>query len=57
MIPAMKNLNLLQKKWYFIYSQTAKGKYKQNNSTKFETESIKSSIYFSYRRYNCRCKQ
>ena len=32
------------KKWYFIDSQTAKGKYNQNNSIKFETESIKLSL-------------
>ena len=44
MILAMKNLNLLQKKWYVIDSQTTKGKYNQNNSIKFETESIKSSL-------------
>ena len=28
------------KKWYVIESQTAKDKYNQNNSIKFETESI-----------------
>ena len=44
MIQAMNNLNLLQKKWYVIDSQTAKNKYNQNNSIKFETESIKSSL-------------
>ena len=32
------------KKWYLIGSQTAKDKYNQNNSIKFETESIKSSL-------------
>ena len=32
------------KKWYVIDSQTAKDKYSQNNSIKFETESIKSSL-------------
>ena len=32
------------KKWYVIDSQTAKDKYNQNNSIKFETESIKSSL-------------
>ena len=32
------------KKWYVIDSQTAKGKHNQNNSIKFETESIKSSL-------------
>ena len=41
---AINNLNLLQK-WYIINSQTAKSKYGQNNSIKFETESIKSSLY------------
>ena len=40
----MKNLNLLQKNWDVIYSQTAKDKYNQNKSIKFETESIKSSL-------------
>ena len=29
----MKNLNLLQRKWYAIDSQTAKDKYNPNNST------------------------
>ena len=32
------------KKWYVINNQTAKGKYDQNNSVKFETEIIKSSL-------------
>ena len=32
------------KKWYVINSQTTKGKNNQNNSIKFETESIKSSL-------------
>ena len=32
------------KKWCVIDSQTAKGKYDQNNSIKFETKSIKSSL-------------
>ena len=32
------------KKWYVIDSQTAKGKYNQNSSVKFETESIKPSL-------------
>ena len=40
----LKNLNLLQKKWYVIDSQTAKGKYNQSNSIKFESEIIKSSL-------------
>ena len=32
------------KKWYIRESQIAKHKYNQNNSIKFETESIKSSL-------------
>ena len=32
-----------KKKWYDIGSQTAKGKFKQGDTIKFETESIKSS--------------
>ena len=32
------------KKWYVIDSQTTKGKYKQGNTIKFETETIKSSL-------------
>ena len=32
------------KKWYVINSQTTKGKYKQGDSIKFETETIKSSL-------------
>ena len=43
MIQLMTNLNLLQK-WHDIGSQTAKGKYDQSNSIKFETESIKLSL-------------
>ena len=35
------------KMWYIIVTQTAKGKYNQNKSNKFETESIKSSLYYS----------
>ena len=31
-------------KWYVIDTQTAKGKYKQDDTIKFETESIKSSF-------------
>ena len=42
MIQAIKSLNLLQ--WCVIDSQTAQDKYNQNNSIKFETESIKSSL-------------
>ena len=32
------------KKWYFIDSQTTKGKYKQGDTIKFEIETIKSSL-------------
>ena len=32
------------KKWYVIDSQMTKGKYKQGDTIKFETESIKSSL-------------
>ena len=50
-----KNINLLNdssneeskfatKKWYVIDSQTTKGKYKQGDNIKFETETIKSSL-------------
>ena len=48
MIQVMKNLILLQKKRYVIDSQTAKGKYKQGDIMKFETESIKSSLSDGY---------
>ena len=36
------------KKWYAIDSQTTKGKYKESDAIKFETETIKSSlcVYF-----------
>ena len=34
-----------RKKRYVIDSQTAKGKYKQRDTVKFETETIKSSLY------------
>ena len=33
------------KKWYVIDSQTTKGKYKQGDTIKFETETIKSSLF------------
>ena len=36
------------KKLYVIDSQTAKDKYNQNNSIKFETESIKPSLCINY---------
>ena len=32
------------KKWYVIDSQTTKGKYKQGDTIKFETKTIKSSL-------------
>ena len=32
------------KKWYVIDSQTTKGKYKQGDTTRFEIETIKSSL-------------
>ena len=32
------------KKWYVIDSQTTKGRYKQDDTIKFETETIKSSL-------------
>ena len=32
--------NFATKKWYVIDSQTAKGKYKQGDTMKFETKSI-----------------
>ena len=35
---------LATKKWYVIDSQTTKGKYKQGDTIKFETETIKSSL-------------
>ena len=47
MIQLMRNLNL-QQRWYKRDTQTAKGKYDQNNSIKFETESIKSSLFDYY---------
>ena len=43
MIQLMRNLNLRQR-WYKRDTQMAKGKYDQNNSIKFEIESIKSSL-------------
>ena len=44
MIQAMKRQNLLQKSGV-IDSQTTKGKYKQGDYIKFETETIKSSLW------------
>ena len=35
---------MLKQKWYVIGSQTTKGKYKQGDVIKFETETIKSSL-------------
>ena len=40
--------NFATKKWYVIDSQTAKGKYKQGDIMKLETESIKSSLSDGY---------
>ena len=39
-----KESKFTAKKWYVIDSQTAKDKYNPNNSTKFERETIKSSL-------------
>ena len=39
-----EELKLATKKWYATDSQTAKDKYNENNSIKFETESIKSNL-------------
>ena len=44
MIQGMKSQNLIQKKWYVIDSQTTKGKYKEDDTIKFQTETIKSSL-------------
>ena len=44
MIQAMKSQNLQQKSGV-IDSQTTKGKYKQSDTIKFETETIKSSLF------------
>ena len=43
MIQAMKSRNLL-KNVYVIDSQTTKGKHKQGDVIKFETETVKSSL-------------
>ena len=43
MIQAMKSQNLLQK-WYVIDSQTTEGKYKQGDTIKFETKTMKSNL-------------
>ena len=37
-------IKICWKKWYVIDSQTTKGKYKQSDTIKFETETIKSSL-------------
>ena len=39
-----KDSKFATKKWYVIDSQTTKGKYKQDDVIKFETETIKSSL-------------
>ena len=40
-----KESKFATKKWYVIYSQTTKGKYKQGNTIRFKTETTKSSLY------------
>ena len=40
-----KESKFATKKWYVIYSQTTKGKCKQGNTIRFETETTKSSLY------------
>ena len=52
------------KNWYIIDSQTTNGKYKQVDTIKCETETIKSSLcdysdafIFSYRKYYSRGQQ
>ena len=44
MIPAMKSQNLLQKSGTSQTVKQKKGKYKQGDTIKFETETIKSSL-------------
>ena len=39
-----KESKFATKNWYIIDSQTTKGKYKQGDNIKFETETIKSSL-------------
>ena len=39
-----KESQFATKKWYVIDSQITKGKYKQGDTIKFETETIKSSL-------------
>ena len=39
-----EELKFATKKWYVIDSQTTKGKYKQDDTIKFETKTIKSSL-------------
>ena len=39
-----EELKFATKKWYVIDSQTTRGKYKQGDTTKFETETIESSL-------------
>ena len=40
-----KESKFATKKWYVIDSETTKGKYKQGDTIKFETGTIKSSLY------------
>ena len=42
--PSNEEFTFATNKWYVIDSQTAKDKYNQNNSIKFETEIIKASL-------------
>ena len=44
-ISSNRESNVARKKWYVIDSQTAKDKNNQYNSNKFETKSIKSSLF------------
>ena len=38
--------NFATKKWYVIDSQTTKVKYRPGDTIKFETETIKSSLFY-----------
>ena len=40
-----KESKFVTKEWYVINSQTTKGKYEQGVTIKFETKTIKSSLY------------
>ena len=43
--PSNEESKFVTKKWYVIDCQTAKGNYKQGDTIKFETETIKSSLF------------